>query len=54
MADKLDMYTIGTAAWFPDAEQGYVSGTLVNKQVTSTLVKMTFNIEEQNRVIKLD
>jgi myosin-5 len=45
MADKLEVYTKDTKAWFPDNEEGYISATLVEKVVNEKSVVMRFRID---------
>ncbi|KAG2221465.1 hypothetical protein INT45_005006 [Circinella minor] len=39
----LDIYTNGIKAWFPDDEAGWVSASLLSKDVTDSHVKIVFN-----------
>jgi myosin-5 len=45
MADKLEIYTKGTKAWFKDAEEGYIVGSLLDKTIDSKNVILKFQID---------
>ncbi|KAI9264361.1 P-loop containing nucleoside triphosphate hydrolase protein [Phascolomyces articulosus] len=43
VTQALDIYTDGIKAWFPDDEAGWVSASLISKNVTDTHVKIVFS-----------
>ncbi|KAI8905199.1 P-loop containing nucleoside triphosphate hydrolase protein [Gorgonomyces haynaldii] len=49
MADKLEIYTKGTKAWFKDAHEGYVTGTLVSKTVDDSKVVLKFTLDSNGQ-----
>ncbi len=52
MADKLEVYTKATKAWFKDPEEGYVVASLVDKIVNDKNVVLKFKIDATNAVRK--
>ena len=52
ITQALDIYTNGIKAWFQDDEAGWVSASLVSKDVTDSHVKIVFNNDtDESRVI---
>lgn len=50
MGDKLESYTKLTKAWFKDAEEGYIVGTMSHKTVDSKQVSLTFTMDTSGKV----
>lgn len=51
LSQALEVYTQGTQAWFTDDKEGWVSASLVSKDITGDNVKMTFrNDDDESRV----
>ncbi|KAI8390959.1 P-loop containing nucleoside triphosphate hydrolase protein [Radiomyces spectabilis] len=48
LMQAIDVYNKGTKAWFEDDQHGWVSGTLLSKEVTETSVKMTFQDDDDD------
>ena len=44
---SLDIYTIGTRAWFPHEEFGWILGILKDKDLTNGALRMTFRLDNQ-------
>ena len=51
MADKLEIFTKGTRAWFKDEEEGYITATLVTKEVNDKNVKLVFKIDSNGKEV---
>jgi myosin-5 len=47
---SLDVYGKGTAVWFPDDKEGWISAQLVSKDVSGDNVKLTF-LTDDGKVI---
>lgn len=52
MSEKLEVYSKGTKAWFKDAEEGYLVGTLLSQHVDTTNVTMTFQLDVSHVEVK--
>lgn len=50
MADKLEIYTKSTKAWFKHPEEGYVVGTLLDKKVDDKNVVLRFKLDADGSV----
>jgi myosin V len=50
MADKLEVYTKGTKAWFKDPEEGYIVASLVDKTVTEKNIVLKFVLDGSKQV----
>lgn len=49
----LEVYTKGTKAWFEDEHEGWVSATMVSKEMTDTGVKLVFQDDEDESRVSL-
>jgi myosin-5 len=54
MADKLEVYTKGTKAWFKDPEEGYVVGSLTQKTIDDKNVVLKFQLDHNKEVTIAD
>jgi myosin-5 len=54
MADKLEVYTKGTKAWFKDPEEGYVVGSLTHKAIDNKNVVLKFQLDHNKEVFYTD
>ncbi|KAJ3218489.1 Myosin type-2 heavy chain 1 [Dinochytrium kinnereticum] len=49
--NPLDVFSKGTKAWFPDDQEGWITGTLKDKVINDDAVKMTFTVESRQKDI---
>ncbi|KAJ1548826.1 Myosin type-2 heavy chain 1 [Cladochytrium tenue] len=49
--NPLEVYAKGTKAWFADEQEGWIQGTLKEKAVSATSVKMVFSVDTKGKDI---
>ena len=54
MADKLEIYTKSTKAWFKDPEDGYVVASLVERIVDEKNVILKFKVDATSAVCQAE
>jgi hypothetical protein len=50
MNEKLEIYTKGTKAWFKDPQEGYIVGSLIEKNIDDKKVVLKFVIDSTKKV----
>jgi myosin-5 len=47
---SLEVFTVGTKAWFTDEKEGWVSATLSSKSVDGDKIKLLFRDDNDDKV----